>query len=240
MAIEHKIYRNGHLAYTIPYTNKTGIKFSLKSNSRLVQKRASQLYEREPQTIDWINSFDKGSVFVDVGANIGSYSLLAAKTRKTITYAFEPHPLNFAELCTNIYLNKLDIIPYCVALSDANKFDTFHLSSLIPGVADNSFAEINTAGENIIQGCYGTKLDSLFIEGAIQQPDYIKIDVDGAELNVLQGASIVLQNAKEVQVELRKKNADQAEQFLNKLGYIIDYDASYRLNEYEINYVFKR
>ena len=44
MAIEHHIYRNGHVAYTIPYTNKTGIKFSLKSNSRLVQKRASQLY----------------------------------------------------------------------------------------------------------------------------------------------------------------------------------------------------
>ena len=66
------------------------------------------------------------------------------------------------------------------------------------------------------------------------------IDVDGAELSVLEGSSIVLQNAQEVQVELRKKNADQAEQFLNKLGYIIDYDASYRLNEYEINYVFKR
>ena len=41
-------------------------------------------------------------------------------------------------------------------------------------------------------------------------------------------------------VMLVKKNADQAEKFLNKLGYIIDYDASYRLNEYEINYVFKR
>ena len=78
------------------------------------------------------------------------------------------------------------------------------------------------------------------IEGAIKQPDYIKIDVDGAELSVLEGSPIVLQNAQEVQVELRKKNADQAEKFLNKLGYIIDYDASYRLNEYEINYVFKR
>ena len=241
MAIEHHIYRNGHVAYTIPYTNKTGIKFSLKSNSRLVQKRASQLYDREPPTIEWITSFDKGSVFVDVGANIGSYSLLAAKIRKTTTYAFEPHPLNFAELCTNIYLNQFkNITPYCIALTDSSKFDTFRLSQMIPGAADNSFAEDSRLGESITQGCYGTKLDNLFIEGVIKQPDYIKIDVDGAELNVLYGASIVLQNAKEVQVELRKKNADQAEEFLGKLGYSIDYDASYRLNEYEINYVFKR
>ena len=240
MAIEHNIYRNGHLAYSIPYTTREGIKFSVKSKSRLVEKRAKQIFEREPQTIDWIKSFDKGSVFVDVGANIGSYSLLAAKTRKTITYAFEPQALNFAELCTNIYLNDLDIVPYCIALTNSTKFDIFKLSQMIPGAADNSFAEDSRLGESISQGCYGTKLDSLFIEGAIKQPDYIKIDVDGAELSVLQGASIVLQNAKEVQVELRKKNADQAEKFLNKLGYIIDYDASYRLNEYEINYVFKR
>tara|TARA_B100000287_G_scaffold430074_1_gene484630 strand:+ start:1384 stop:2109 length:726 start_codon:yes stop_codon:yes gene_type:complete len=241
LAIEHHIYRNGHVAYTIPYTNKTGIKFSLKANSRLVQKRASQLYEREPLTIEWITSFDKGSVFVDVGANIGSYSLLAAKTRKTTTYAFEPHPLNFAELCTNIYLNNLkNITPYPIALTDSSKFDTFNISQMIPGAADNSFAENSRLGESISLGCYGTKLDNLFIEGVIEQPDYIKIDVDGAELNVLYGASIVLQNAKEVQVELRKKNADQAEEFLGKLGYSIDYDASYRLNEYEINYVFKR
>ena len=47
-------------------------------------------------------------------------------------------------------------------------------------------------------------------------------------------------NSKEDKVELRKKNADQADEFLCKLGYYIDYDASYRLNEYEINYVFKR
>ena len=241
MAIEHHIYRNGHVAYTIPYTNKTGIKFSLKSNSRLVQKRASQLYEREPLTIEWITSFTKGSVFVDVGANIGSYSLLAAKIRKTTTYAFEPHPLNFAELCTNIYLNNLkNITPYPIALTDSSKFDTFNISQMIPGAADNSFAENSRLGESISLGCYGTKLDNLFIEGVIEQPDYIKIDVDGAELDVLYGASIVLQNAKEVQVELRKKNADQAEEFLSKLGYSIDYDASYRLNEYEINYVFKR
>ena len=243
MAIDHNIYRNGTLHYKIPYITRGGIKFSLATGSRIIHKRAKQILVREPLTISWIESFPKGSVFVDVGANIGSYSLLAAKLKKTTTYAFEPQALNFAELCTNIYLNNLSnrITPYNIALTDTTKFDLFRLSDMIPGAADNAFAEEARTGETgITQGCYGTKLDNLFIEGVIEQPDYIKIDVDGAELNVLYGASIVLQNAKEVQVELRKKNADQAEKFLNKLGYIIDYDASYRLNEYEINYVFKR
>ena len=132
-------------------------------------------------------------------------------------FTLEPHPLNFAS-CANIYLNQFKNITHCIALTNSNKFDTFRLSEMIPGAADNSFAEDSRLGKSIAK-VVGTKLDTLFIEGAIKQPDYIKIDVDGAELSVLQGSSIVLQNAQEVQVELRKKNADQAEKFLNKLGY---------------------
>ena len=238
MAIIHNIYQKGKLTYAIPYTVRGGLKFSIKSKSRIVEKRSKQIFEREPLTIQWLESFDKHSVFVDVGANIGSYSLLSAKHKKTTTYAFEPQALNYAELCTNIYLNKLDIIPYCVALSDVDKFDIFHLSELVPGSADNSFAE--KSNHTVSQGCYGTRLDSMLESGAIKQPDYIKIDVDGLELNVLRGAEKCLENAKETQVELRKENGEEAEKFLSNLGYSIDYDMSYQLNDYEVNYVFKR
>jgi hypothetical protein len=79
--------------------------------------------EKEPETVDWIETFMKeGDVLYDVGANIGAYSLVASKFfyGKVKVYAFEPAFPNFAQLCKNLALNGCQgaVVPLQVALSD--------------------------------------------------------------------------------------------------------------------------
>src|SRR6187455_11828 len=69
--------------------------------------RVDSLFTKEPDTIEWIGSFQPGEVLVDIGANVGMYSIWAAKTRGVRVYAFEPESQNYALLYKNIVLNNL-------------------------------------------------------------------------------------------------------------------------------------
>jgi FkbM family methyltransferase len=138
-------------------------------------------------------AFAEGSVFLDVGANIGWYSLVlarAAKARISIL-AFEPDPLSFRLLSENIALNGCDAVRAVqLAASDrdgaallyqyANKNRGRH--SLLP---------INAAGTVEIRT---TSLDGFLEREGIDPADvaFMKIDVEGYELHVLNGARRLL------------------------------------------------
>jgi len=61
----------------------------------------------DPDTVDWIETFNEGDVFFDVGANVGALSLITSKffDGKVRAYSFEPAFFNFAQLCKNVTLN---------------------------------------------------------------------------------------------------------------------------------------
>jgi len=67
--------------------------------------RAYTILTKEPETIEWINNFEKKDILFDIGANVGIYSLYASK-KKIRTVAFEPAFHNFKKLKKNIKLNK--------------------------------------------------------------------------------------------------------------------------------------
>ena len=69
--------------------------------------RANSFYEKEPETIKFIETFNAESVFWDVGANIGIYSIYASKLKNTRVYSFEPSLLNVELLFRNIQINDL-------------------------------------------------------------------------------------------------------------------------------------
>lgn len=69
--------------------------------------RVDSLFEKEPITIQWIGELAAGEVLVDVGANVGMYTIWAAKTRGARVFAFEPEAQNYALLNRNIVLNNL-------------------------------------------------------------------------------------------------------------------------------------
>ena len=88
--------------------------------SDLENYRVESIFDKEPETISWINSWQSNGTeaFYDVGANIGIYSLYAAYKHKHInTFSFEPESRNYVSLLRNILSNNTNNIhPFNLAL----------------------------------------------------------------------------------------------------------------------------
>lgn len=225
--------------------------------SRTAVWRAKTLMSKEPETLAWIASFQPGDVLVDVGANVGMYTIWAAKTRSARVFAFEPESQNYALLNRNIFLNKLSqtVSAFCVALSDERKFDQLHLSRVDMGGSCHSFGEqvdfsLRPAQFQQAQGCFCTSIDRLIAEGAMPPPNHIKIDVDGLEHKVLAGAANAIrhENLRSVLVEI---NTNLTEHLaivdeLSRLGFAYSREEveKYRVREGPFagvaNFVFRR
>lgn len=161
--------------------------------------RAQTVMSKEPGTVSWIDEFGVGEIFVDVGANVGIYSLCAARFRGVRVFAFEPESQNYAILNQNIHLNGLDglITAYCVALSDATRFDRLSLGQFLAGGSCHTFGadvdhNLQQRAPAFRQGCFATTLDALVAEGVVPVPQHIKIDVDGLEHAVIRGAAATI------------------------------------------------
>lgn len=173
--------------------------------------RVRSLFEKEPDTIRWIEQMTPGSTLVDIGANVGMYSLFSAVVRDVKVFAFEPESQNYALLNANIADNGMSdqVLAFPLALSDAMQLDKLYLSQFSGGGSCHSFGEqvgfdLKPRKAAFTQGAFSVTLDQLVDSGAVPVPDYIKLDVDGIEHKVLQGAHKTLSNPKvrEVLVEL--------------------------------------
>jgi len=165
--------------------------------------RVDSLFEKEPITIEWIGRFQPGDVLIDVGANVGMYTIWAAKTRSVKVWAFEPEAQNYSLLNRNIVLNHLgeQVKAYCLALSDQAGYSELHLSDTQPGGSCHSLGErvdfnLQPRVPAYSQGCVAARLDDLVAASVVPQPDHIKIDVDGFEHLVIAGARHVLKTRK--------------------------------------------
>src|SRR5262245_23295686 len=80
--------------------------------------RAQTFDTEEPDTVQWLDSIEPGDCLWDVGANVGLYSIYAARFKKCRVYAFEPESQNFALLIENIALNHVgeNCQPACIAI----------------------------------------------------------------------------------------------------------------------------
>lgn len=170
-------------------------------SGRMPAKRLQTIFTKEPTTIPWLESFGPDDVFVDIGANIGLYSVYAARMTGCRVYAIEPEALNYAELSKNIFVNGLNdrITAFCCAISDVTKpgvllLGAFGYSYSHHDFDENSWTEDKFFGEKstpmtqrIRQGSFGFTLDDLVASGEVPAPHFIKVDVDGLEHRVLAG-----------------------------------------------------
>ena len=122
-----------------------------------------------------------GSNVLDLGANIGYYSLLAAKAGATVQ-AFEPDPRNIYYLLRNVRCNKLNHRIRVVQKAVTDQIGTI---SFYPheSLLESSLFQVLAPGEPMTVEC--TTVDASVDERLVV--DLIKIDVEGAELNVLRG-----------------------------------------------------
>ena len=189
--------------------DKECIKFRTPSGKSLW--RAETLFSKEPITIAWIDAFHKDDVFWDIGANVGVYSLYAAKVKGVLTLAFEPASFNHALLCDNIHLNALSgrISAYELAFSDRSQLGKLRLEDDEPGVA---LATIEQDGAGRLeQSILVFSIDDFVDRFSPPFPTHIKIDVDGVEQQILKGATNTLSDARlrSLIVEVDEHDAEQ-------------------------------
>lgn len=175
------------------------------------QFRVHTLRSKEPDTIEWIAGFGADEVLVDIGANVGMYTIWAAKTRGMRVFAFEPESQNYALLYRNIIRNGLSdrVTGFCLALSDEMAYSRLYLSEFHAGGSCHTFGEqldhrLEHRASKYSQGCISTTLDRLVADAVLPVPNHIKIDVDGLEHKVLHGCAKTLRDSsvKSVLVEI--------------------------------------
>ena len=132
----------------------------------------------------------KGETFIDVGAYVdGWYSLLAArvvgKTGKV--YSFEPHPKYYARLVENIQLNNYsNVTSEKLGLSNKSGKRTFYEAESISSFYEKNSTQVTSQVVPLTINI--TSLDAYIAKHKIAKIDLVKIDVEGAEMEVLRGA----------------------------------------------------
>ena len=135
----------------------------------------------------------KGAVVYDVGANVGFFSLLAARLAGPggRVYAFEPLPSNASSVRSHAALNGFDTIEVLeLALSDTAGEERLS----VPEDASWSYCEHRDPGRRVARKVTVRKdtVDRLLGSGRLPPPDVVKVDVEGAEVEVVAGMERML------------------------------------------------
>jgi len=153
--------------------------------------------EYEPAELGLISRLLKpDSVFLDVGANVGIFSLFAAKVFPSARiFAFEPAAKTFKLLARNIWLNDAqNVTPVRSALGSSSGQAKMHVNVAgkdgLNTLGVPSHPDCELAGTEIVPI---TTLDEFLAVGTIARVDVMKVDAEGAELFIMEGAKELLQ-----------------------------------------------
>ena len=170
----------------------------------------------EPQVRN-VFRFHKDMIFLDVGAHIGKYTIRAAskigKNGKIIS--IEPNEDNFRILIQNLKLNQ---IKNCIPLNVAAYSNDTELELFVGSdSAKHSIVEKLDRGSKKVKA---RALDNVLSELNIKKVDFIKIDVEGAEYDVIKGLEKTLTNQNpKLFIEILKKDQEKVLNYLKQKGY---------------------
>lgn len=133
-----------------------------------------------------LHSLDQGDLFIDIGANVGSYSILACGVAGANGFAFEPVPNTYQKLVGNIRINNLSDKIQCFNMGLGNQKDRIKFSSHLDTM--NHALSEDEIDDNAIE----VNIDSLDVMLQNESPHILKIDVEGYETLVLEGAQQTL------------------------------------------------
>ncbi len=167
-----------------------------------------------------VRHLGSGGVFYDIGANIGFFALVGARLVGSdgIVYAFDAAPDNAEAIRTNAQLNgcrNVEVIAKAVSSQGGRV--------RLQVVEDQSWSKLEGYGEhpdtvNVIE-VEAVTIDALLDEGALRPPTMVKIDVEGAEMAVLEGMRRTLQEHRPAIIcELHGTHARFVE-FMDAVGY---------------------
>jgi len=186
------------------------------------KKESSSIYYRGFHEYDFLirinNLYDRNSkiLFLDVGANVGNNTLSVSNYFKNLScYSFEPHPKYFEQLKNNVKLNSLkNVRCFDLCIGNSNKKINFYLDNSNPGGAsvfnDNisfhtklskpTLSKIETQEVSLDEFLKNIQLNSF-------DNFFLKIDVEGGEKSVLDGAFKFIKNYNpDILLEIEEKN----------------------------------
>ncbi len=193
--------------------------------------RSATFLTKEPTTLEWLQQFKKESWLLDIGANIGIYSIPAAIFHASKVISVEVEPSNYAELLKNIQINKInpekiDAVLLGISTKHANKLNKLYLTK------DEIGSSCHQLGENRdfmlrplktdrpTKSVYSISLAQLIQGSSIPNnvPLHIKVDVDGIECDVCESlfTSGLIKRLSSIQVELNPINIIEHNELKNR------------------------
>ena len=187
-------------AVKIPELGKT---IYLNCPNELTWWRANTFLDKEPEIIEWINGFAPTDQLLDIGGNIGLYSLYAALKGHHVL-AIEPESQNYALMQKNIWRNQVSdrMKSLNLALGDRTETSSLFLNEFKIGAALHNVGEAKDFNNRAfvpghVQTVMVYRLDDLKkFWGETYFPNHIKIDVDGLEPKIIAGAHEVLSDSR--------------------------------------------
>ena len=189
-------------------------------------------------------------VFYNLGACEGRFTVYSGK-KNIKTYAFEPDCYNFSVLEENIKINELqnNVFVFKYAISDVNK--ELYLLKNQPWEGGHCKVLENGERVELFKKCKekelvkAVRIDDFIINNNLPYPDYIKVDVDGNEINFIEGADKTLNYVKKIHIELTDDNKEIIIDKLSKYQLKIEkiYDIFCPKNKKYVglyNYVFSK
>jgi FkbM family methyltransferase len=213
-----------------------------------VKHRTIERFKIEKDLRIFIDKYVRDSIFWDVGACVGNFSVYAASIGSTV-YCFEPDGLTFSTLVHNTANSKLDIFALPIALGKANAIESLNMRVFESANAYNTVGRnVSFDGSNFKPAakiaCMQFRGDYLVTGLGLPIPNYIKIDVDGNELQVLEGLGLLLRHPelRGIAIELIKDNPETqlSEELINDNGFIEVFFGSNVINSLETNRFFLR
>jgi FkbM family methyltransferase len=178
--------------------------------SAFTASAVDRFHTDEPETLAWIDGFEAGASFWDIGASIGVYSLYAALKPGVAVLAFEPSGFNFGVLVEHVALNGMGelVQPFCVAIGlQRQALGALHMSQASPGHGGNALDrpenQYTTFDAVFRQRVLAFSIDGFREAYGLPAPTHIKIDVDGIEDDIIAGATGTLPAVESVLIEVQ-------------------------------------
>ncbi len=206
--------------------------FTIKATSPMIRWRGETFLTKEPTTLKWLQSLNSESYLIDVGANIGIYTLPSALFHVKHVISVEPELRNYIELTKNIEANRISsgsvtALQLAISTQLKGKSSKIYLTKDIPGfschqVGANQDFRLNptTSKKRITRDVFCISLEELIKVSNIPSnaPINIKIDVDGLEADVCESlfTSCLIHRISSIQIELNP-NIKQHANLINKL-----------------------
>ena len=153
----------------------------------------NKFYEKE-ETEFIYNYLKRNDICFDIGANVGYFTfLMASKVAEGVVHSFEPLPACYYLLCSSKYLNNFqNIIINNTAVGNQNSEIKFFIAN------DSAFSSSELPDSFKPSGIITTPIvsvDNYMANNQIERVDFIKIDVEGTELQVILGATSLLSDS---------------------------------------------